>query len=736
MSKIIASAAIRGAHKIVNLADQRLNEALEKFGNNKKVEFPNTAYYLPVIYAMLGVKVEKLADMISVLNKAKSLLFEVPSPAFHLPYLGHTLDAGMATLFAEEIIEALKYLEDPIPYTMTVSPTENNIWLGAADDKIMRERGIEFVDGSAPGFAACVGACPDNKTAVKLVRELQEKDLYVFMCANNQGKSMASQLHEEGVQLGWETRLISFSQDIYGAVLALGFASRAAMAFGGVTPGDFRRNLIYNKHRIFAFVLALGEVSDEWYATAAGAINYGFPVISYSDIPEILPTGVCLYEHVVSNVPFDQMVDRALEVRGLKVVKTKVDIPVPYAPAFEGERIRKEDTYLEFNQVRNKELTFEFVTSKKVDEIENEKIEVIGKDLDEIPEMSKFPLGIIVEVGGARMQADFEPVLERQIHSFLNEAQGVFHMGQRNVNWIRISKTAKEKGFKLYHLGKILLARILREYSSIVDKGQVKIITDPEAIKKEYEKAISTYHYRDERLKGLTDEAVDTFYTCSLCQSFAPDHICIVTPERSGLCGAYNWLDGKAAYEINPHGPNQPISKGEIVDPILGQWKGVNEAIHKGSHQKLEVMNAYSIMQDPMTSCGCFECVSAILPMANGIMIVDRDHAGMTPCGMKFSTLAGAIGGGQQVPGFVGHSKFYISSKKFMLAEGGILRVVWMPKKLKEEMKEVLINRGKEEGVENFYQLIADETVIIEEEGIMAFLEKVGHPVLTMDPLM
>lgn len=736
MSKIIASAAIRGAHKIVNLAAQNLNAAIKKFGDNKVVELPNTAYYLPIIYAMLGIKIEKLSDMAPALDKAKSLLFEVPTPTLHVPYLGHVLDAGMATLFAEEIIETLKYLEDPVPYTMTTSPTKDNLWLGAAEDKIMRERGIEFVEGSAPGFAACVGACPDNKTAVKLARELQEKNLYVFMCANNEGKSMSQQLQEEGVQLGWETRLIPFSKEIYGAIFALGFASRAAMAFGGVEPGDFRRNLIYNKHRVFAFVLALGEVSDEGYATAAGAINYGFPVISYTDIPEILPTGVCMYEHVVSNIPFDSMVDKALEVRGLKVVKTHVDIPVPYASAFEGERIRKEDTYIEFTQARTKEKTFEFVTSKKVEEIEDGKIEVIGKDLDELSEMSKNPLGIIVEVAGARMQSDFEPILERQIHRFLNEAQGVFHMGQRNINWIRLSKTAKEKGFLLSHIGTILLARLMGEYSSIIDKAQVKIITDSEAINEYYQAAMDTYLHRDDRLKGLTDEAVDTFYTCTLCQSFAPDHICIVTPERSGLCGAYNWLDGKAAFEINPHGPNQPISKGNVVDPILGQWSGVNEAVYRYSHQKLERMNAYSIMADPMTSCGCFECISAILPMTNGIMIADRDHADITPCGMKFSTLAGSIGGGQQVPGFVGHSKYYISSKKFMAAEGGLLRVVWMPKNLKDALRETLNERGKEQGVENFADMIADETIGIDEKTILAFLEKAGHPALAMEPLM
>ena len=608
----------------------------------------------------------------------------------------------MVTLWAEEIIEALKYLEDPVPYLIAPAPDEEHLFIGAADDKIMRERGIEFVDGTAPGFAACVGACPDSETAAKLARELQEKTLYVFMCANNDGNSMAKQLKDEEVQLGWDTRLVPFSEDIYGAVFALGFASRAAMAFGGVEPGDYRRNLIYNKHRVFAFVLALGEVSDESCATAAGAINYGFPVISYTPIPQILPTGVCMYEHVVSGVSFDEMVEKALYVRGLKVVVAKIDIPVSYGPAFAGERIRKDDMQIEINEMRTKLPTFEYVTLKPAAEVEDGKIEVIGPDLDSVEEGKGIPLGIWVDVAGARMQPDFEPILERHIHEAINGASGLFHMGQRDIGWIRISRTAYNAGFRLEHIGKIIHATFHHEYSSILDKVQVTIYTEEEKVRELREIAKKIYHERDERMAGLSDDGVDVFYSCSLCQSFAPDHVCIVTPERSGLCGAYNWLDTKAAHQITPTGPNQPIEKGNCIDPIKGQWDKVNEAVYSATHNKIERMSAYSMMEDPMTSCGCFECVTALLPMTNGVMIADRDHPDMTPCGMKFSTLAGSVGGGQQVPGFVGHSKYYIGSKRYISAEGSFKRITWMPKRLKEELRETLKMRAEEEGISDF----------------------------------
>ncbi|NQT54249.1 CO dehydrogenase/CO-methylating acetyl-CoA synthase complex subunit beta, partial [bacterium] len=437
MSRIIASAAITGAYSLVKKAEQAIEVALGSHSEDAAVEFPNTAYYLPIIYGTTGEEVKTLADCRKLLAMARDLLPPKVQDKRWVPYLGHTLDAGMATLWAEEIYEVLKYLQDPCPYTMTPAPTASNLWLGAADDVILRERGIEFVDGTAPGFAGIVGAAPDNQTAVQIARELQENNLYVFMCADNEGKHFADQLAAEGVQMGWETRLVPFGPEISAACFALGFAARAALSFGGVQPGDYRRMLLYNKYRVFAFVLALGPVDDEKYATAAGAINYGFPTIADTDIPTILPTGVCLYEHVVPNVTHDEMVQRAIYVRGLKVVPSSVDIPTRFGPAFEGERVRKDDMQFEAGNPKSDTPCFEYARTLPADQVEDGRIQVLGPEVDDIEPGSCIPLGIVVDVSGAKMQVDFEPILERQIHTFLNCAQGIFHMGQRASNWLR-----------------------------------------------------------------------------------------------------------------------------------------------------------------------------------------------------------------------------------------------------------------------------------------------------------
>jgi acetyl-CoA synthase len=734
MSKIICSAAIRGAQKIYDRSEGLYKEALKKYGPDQEIGFPNTAYYLPIIYAMTGMPVAKLSDCSKVFDLCKKLIPPPVRETTPLPYLAPTLDAGMATFFVEEMAEAIGYLINPNRYTNAEDPVDGNIWLGAASDLIFRKRGVEFVDGTAPGFAAIVGAAPDAETAAKIALELQEKNLYVFMCGENNGKRFSEQLVEAGVQVGWPTRLVPFGPDIHQAVFAIGFACRVAMAFGGIKPGDFRKNLIYNKDRTYAFVMALGDVTDEWYANAAGAINWGFPTIADTPIPEVLPTGICTYEHVVSNIPHSHITEKAVEVRGLKVQVAKVPIPVSYGPAFEGERVRGEDIYLEMGG--GKTVAVEWTTSKRMEEVEDGRVEVVGPDVKDVPAGTRLHFAMVAEVAGRNFQEDFEPILERQNHHLINQAQGIMHIGQRDIAWLRISKQAVEKGFTLADIGKIVHAKYHQDFGAIFDKVQVKIYTDEAKVREVLAQARASYNHRDARVENMTDETTDTFYSCTLCQSFAPNHVCVIAPERTGLCGAYNWLDCKASNEINPEGPNQPIQKGEVLDARYGQFKGANDFVFKASRQKVENVSFYSLMIDPMTTCGCCECIAAVLPMANGIMTVDRDYTGMTPCGMKFTTLAGSVGGGAQSPGFLGHSKYNVTQKKFLVGDGGLLRLVWMPKRLKEELGERLKKRAEELGVPDLIDKIADETVATTEEEVIAYCTEKGHPAITMESIM
>jgi len=758
MSRYIATAAIRGANRIVKEADDLLQKALKELGPEAPIQFPNTAYYLPVILGFTGLEVSKVGDLPPVMDRAKAMLHPEPEGHIWLPYLGETLDSGVATLLAEEAIEGVRFAygqqPEPIPGlqltgTSFTSPDMDKGEAGGyangpIDDIQLRSWGIQLVDGRMPGFAAIIGAAKSNEAAVQIVRELQQRNILVFLSGNINGRSIIHQLIEEGVEMGYDTYIVPFGTDTISAIYALGFATRSALTFGGMKGGQAREILLYNKYRVFAFALALGEVDDLRYASAAGAISYGFPAIADTVIPQILPTGVTQYEHVIS-MPFDdiegktdaekarRLVQRCIEVRGVKVKIAEVPIPVPYGSAFEGERVRREDMRIEFGGKYSR--AFEYLKMSPADEIEDGKIEVVGPGFEDIEEGGYMDLGIVVEVSGRKMQEDFEPVLERQIHYFLNAASGVQHIGQRDIAWIRLSKAAAEKGFNLEHFGKILHARFHSDFGAIVDKVQVTIITEPELHAQWLEKARVAYDFRNRRLADMTDESVDTFYSCILCQSFAPNHVCVVSPERLGLCGAYNWLDCKASFQINPTGPNQPIIKGATIDPIKGYFEGINDYAKSGSHGSVQEVAMYSVMENPMTACGCFECIMMVIPEANGFMIVSREDPSMTPAGMTFSTLAGMCGGGIQTPGVMGHGKFFVVSKKFIRADGGLKRVVWMSSFLKESMAEELKVAAEREGDPDLIEKIADERVATTVEELLPFLEEKGHPALTMPPL-
>jgi acetyl-CoA synthase len=576
------------------------------------------------------------------------------------------------------------------------------------------------------------------------VRELQRRNILTFLSGNVNGRSIIHQLLEEGVELGYDTYTVPFGTDTISAIYALGFATRSALTFGGLKPGRAREILLYNRERVFAFVLALGEVDDLKYAAAAGAINFGFPVIADTVIPQILPTGVTQYEHVVS-MPFkeiegandleraERLVQKCIEVRGVKVRVADVPVPVPYGSAFEGEVVRRADMRIEFGGKNSR--AFEYLQMAALDEVVDGRIEVVGPGLETIENQGSMDLGIVVRVAGREMQKDFEPVLERQIHYFINGASGVQHIGQRDITWIRLSNAAAEKGFGLEHFGKILHARFHAEFGAIVDKVQVTLYTEKSDIENWLAQARQAYDYRNKRLADLTDHAVEEFYSCTLCQSFAPDHVCIVSPERLGLCGAYNWLDCKASYSINPTGPNQPIRLGKQLDAQKGYWEGTNEYAKVGSHGVVNEVAMYSIMENPMTACGCFECIVMLIPEANGVMVVNREDVGMTPAGMTFSTLAGIAGGGLQTPGVMGVGKFYLVSPKFISADGGFKRVVWMSRILKETMAEELQVVAEREGDPELIGRIADGGGVTNVEDLLAWLEEHNHPALLMPPI-
>jgi acetyl-CoA synthase len=734
MSKQVFTKVVRGAHQWVKEAEEALEKAIAEYGPEKPVGWElQTSYCLPMSYALMGLEVKTVGDLQAQVRHARELLSPIPSDELWLPYLGAGLDAGAASMLATEVLTALRTVNG------YQSPPG---WQGFISDTIMRELGIQLVDGRMPGFALILGPAPSTEIAVDIVRELQKRNILTFLCANRQGRTAREQMIEGGVlkedaplKECWEQYVVPVGPDTLDGIYVLNWSIRSALTFGGNKRGESRKCLDYTKRRIHAFGITFGEIPDDWFALGAGAILMGYPVISDSTTtPEIRPTGVTVREEIVVEPDYKKLVPTCIDTRALKVKIENIDIPVGYAAAFEGERVRKDDMQVQFGYKYSDSV--EFVHMVDGGAIQDGEISLNGPDIDSVPEGGAMPLSIEVLVAGRKMQRDFEGILERQIHRWLSHAMGFMHTGQRDQIWCRISKKAFQAGLRLKHLGTILYAKLHGEYGGIVDKVAVRIDTVSENVRAKVAEARKAFEIRDDRIAGLTDESVETYYSCTICQSYAPDHVCVITPQRLGLCGAYNWLDGRANFEINPTGPNQPIPKGRTIDAAKGEWEGVNRFVYQHSNHKIERFCAYSLLESPMTSCGCFECIVAVLPLANGVMVVNREYQGVTPCGMSFGDLASVAGGGAQTPGFVGVGRLYLSSPKFLAADGGAKRLVWMPKSLKEGIRERLQKEAQRIGAPDLLDKIATEEDAMTEEEVLAHLEKVAHPALSLAPLI
>ena len=709
---VLTDLIYNGSNAVAGLTENAVNEAIAKYGEDKKVAMPDTAYFLPTIYAATGVKVTKLGDLPACVGVLKSLITNKED-------LGEALNAGLATAVGAEIIEALKYVDHADPYA-------EDSGIGFVPDPIIRSLGVPLVTGDIPGVAVVLGKADNAEDVVNVVKDYQSKGIMTFMVGD-----VIEQCAEGGVKLGLDFRVIPLGHDVTSVIHVVTVAVRAALIFGNLTPGDLPGLLKYTKERVPAFVNTFGALNEVVVSAGAGAIALGFPVVVDVDLGENQVPGA-----LESVTDHSMTVKKSLELRGIKIKVTEIAIPVAFASAFEGEIIRKGDMQVEFSS--HKAPTCELVETVSADEIEDHKITIVGKDLDELEQGQTYALATYIKVAGAKMQSDFEPVIERKIHAWYNYMEGVMHTGQRNQIRVRISKEAFEKGLRLKDFGEVLYVMIMDEFDIVVDKCEIEIVTDTEKVQEILEKkAMPAYEARDERLETLTDESVDKFYTCTLCQSFAPSHCCVVTPERLGLCGAVSWLDAKATKELNPEGPCQPISKEGCEDEVKGIYPDVNRMVEEATHGALSRVTLYSIMEDPMTSCGCFECICGIEPFSNGVIIANREYSGMTPLGMTFGELASMTGGGVQTPGFTGHGRHFIASKKFMSAEGGFERIVWMPKELKDDVAERLNKAAKEKyGIDNFTDMIADETIATDEEALMAFLQEKNHPVLGLEPIM
>ena len=585
----------------------------------------------------------------------------------------------------------------------------------SADSTKARQQGLAFIDGSIPGYALLIGNEPT--LALPILESLTQRQIVVFVIEDE----LQNTLRETGVSPGWESGIVLMDM-----TTALSCIARVAQTFGNVDePDDV---LLYARERLFGFTILLGEATPERLGLAEAALSLGCPLLSSAQLPQSLENWKIPadYRAAIGGVELHDIVQIGIEERGLIIQVPLPELPVAYSSDFSGQTVRDDSCGACLTGV-------ELVVTGE--DIVDGQVTLLGPDLDAAATDNQ-PYAMLIEVSGREMQPDFEPVLERQIETIFNDTDGIMHRGQRSMATLRIAQKAIEKGLSLRHFGEILHARLHNEFGNILSRVQISIFTEPSQIQYIQEKAQTIYEKRDKRLGSLVDEDVDTFYTCNLCQTIAAGHLCVISPEHPGACGAVDWMDARAAVSIRPVGSNKAVKKEGLLDAKTGQWESVNQITRQESGGAITAYSLYSLMQDPGSACGDFECITAMLPLSNGVMVIEHTYEGMTPSGMDWAMLFEVVGAGVPTPGFLGHSKRALGTNKFISAEGGWRRIVWMNHALREELRPVLEALAAEAGVPGFVDMIATEQNAESEEEILHYLEAAGHPVLMMEPIM
>ncbi len=404
---------------------------------------------------------------------------------------------------------------------------------------------------------------------------------------------------------------------------------------------------------------------------------------------------------------------RALRLGHVRLKPKPPALPVGFDPAFEGERAAGEGMTVAL---------CELALARDMDGLGCFDTIVEGPEL-----AGTRTAALVVEVAGRRMAPELEPVIESRLHVWLNRLQGVRHEGRRDRCRLWVSAEAVGRGLSLGAIGDMLCAMACEEFGAAAERCRVRWVTTPEGARRVLrELALPAYWARDARLKSLTDATADRFYTCATCQSIAPGHCCVITPERPGMCGTVAWPDAAASFRLNPIGPHRPAEK-----------DAVDAAVRAASGGAIEGVSLYGLMDRPMSTCGRCECLCALEPVSGGVALCDREYPGMTPLGMRFDELADAVARGGQTPGFMGVCRAFIPSARFLVGEGGPLRIVWMPTALKDAVGPALDAAVEaRHGIARFTGLIADETVCTEPDALLRWLRRRGHPALGLRSLI
>jgi acetyl-CoA decarbonylase/synthase complex subunit beta len=278
-------------------------------------------------------------------------------------------------------------------------------------------------------------------------------------------------------------------------------------------------------------------------------------------------------------------------------------ITVNFGPRYLGERVLREDMYAELGGPKSCGFDL-LVTESDPSKVTDGKVTLIGPDIPEMEEGGIYPFVWILRVYGENLTERHTSLLERNLIEFQDQVEGYMRVNTRQYLWTRVTKKCVQGGFSVAELARGTMMMMKAALPDLVDAIEAEFRTcDPEAVKDLIEDyAMPIWDKRDHYLGERKDDDVEHFFGCTLCQTFAFNHVCVIAPERPPFCGITMYDDAEIIIEMDPHGYLHKFKKGAVIDELAGEYEGINDCVRQKSNDTIKRLNLYSTISYPQTS--------------------------------------------------------------------------------------------------------------------------------------
>ena len=612
--------------------------------------FEGTEFPYPIFYGITGEKTPKLERIRSALDSVKEGVG----------------DFDLEALLLAELVEAMK-------------EAKKRFFIG---DDVLRDICIRLNEW-INGWILVIGD-GEKGTIFRLMKRLIKRKVKVFV--TGRADTIVREFSEELTKLnpaertlfGWipDPRIVedvtSLGSSETGLVYFAQMLVRYALIYGRTPAGDSHEISHKMKEDAPGVVFVVGVLNDVERLLVQGMLSLGTPVIS-------LKSGQGLSGPMVVSKTIDGMVDAAWRlpnIRARLVEAATPAVPVPVGKIFSGEEIKDEDIGRRVNGSEHS-----FVVVRPFRGVKKDAVKFIGN------RENPSDLCIMVELGDRKVDLPITLWVETVLRQVINYAKGVkVKLDKSGATHLVMTKEALRSGFTLEHLGNLILTGLRNRFPEI-GSMRVTFVLDEKEAKKIHPEIRSFVEERAKEVKDTTEESEEEFCGCTRCGSFSLSHVCIVTPEHQAHCGTRPWYQLRAQSILAPtdvYNPCVLIKKGKSLDPLRGEYEGVNRYVEQKTEGRVKRVFLHSVLGCPHTGCSCFQNLAFYIPEVDGIGLMDRSFSGAAPNGRTWTELANLTAGRQCKEGVAPIATAYIGSRKFLQGDRGWGRIVWMNEALQK----------------------------------------------------